>query len=303
MIREFGKNRGKNLAEVYKYLKQKENSLMRFQLDIDIPPILADEREFKKLVKLHEQNKKLVKEIKNEILALQKKVYDYNWNDPVSELYKSIFSSDIIVKVNKSEEELIADLEFRIHHSIAPGYKDSGKSDNGIGDLIIWQTIKEIGQKENNNIIYVTDDSKNDWFYVEEKKTVYPRYELLYEFKQETKKTIHLIDITEFLILFNSTEEAIKEVSSKKIEQNISDNESWTPIHLMELKVGMHITYSKSSEEKGNKNNTGIITNISNSNLYFKIVTLIKTESNTHTRVAGNRYSWWRRNNTVTNNV
>ena len=69
-------------------------------------------------------------------------ILSWNWDDSVSKIYKEIFTPELIIEVQKSEEELVEDLEFRIAHKIAPGFKDSGKLDDGIGDLIIWQTAE-----------------------------------------------------------------------------------------------------------------------------------------------------------------
>ena len=50
-----------------------------------------------------------------------------------------------------------------IHH-IPPGYKDAGKEDSGIGDLLIWHTILELGKVHKKSVIFVSGDEKPDWF-------------------------------------------------------------------------------------------------------------------------------------------
>jgi len=303
VIREFGKNRGKNLAEVYKYLSQKENGLNRLQLDLEIPPILADEKEYKKLISLKKAYNINTKEIKENIQSLQKKVYDYNWNDPVSELYKKIITPNIVIPVSKKKDEIISDLEFRITHSIAPGFKDSKKSDKGIGDLIIWQTIKEIGKKENIDIIYVTDDSKNDWFYVEEKKTVYPRYELLYEFKKETNRTIHILDVTDFLILFDTDKETIDEVNEQKLEKSISSNGNWVRIPASEIKIGMEVCYQSKSVKEFNNTSGGIVSKVKPNERLEYIITLKSTRNNGPENIGSKNFNWWRKIEITTANT
>lgn len=80
-----------------------------------------------------------------------------------------------------------------------PGYKDSQKSKNGaeqfshkgltyqaeFGDLIIWkQVLDHVAQNNIENIIFVTDDTKEDWWLIVEdkgSKTIGPRPELIEE--------------------------------------------------------------------------------------------------------------------------
>lgn len=293
VVREFGKNRGKNLSEVFKYLKQKEGNLNKTQFDFQIPPILENDDNQHEIKDLKKEHDAIIKKIKEKLQVLQDKIYSYNWNDPVSEMYKRIFNDDIYVDVVKAKEDIINDLDFRILHSIAPGFKDSNKSDKGIGDLIIWQTIKEIGKSENNDIIFVTDDSKNDWFYIEEKQTVYPRYELLYEFKQETGKTIHIIDITTFLELFETSQEVIQEIAEQK-NYEIENEDIWEKISHFDIKEGMIINYASPHQDYLIESNIGNVIEVKPSEQFGTSI-FIEYKNGSRSFIAGNSFSWRRK--------
>ena len=81
----------------------------------------------------------------------------------------------------------------RYEREIPPGYSDSGK--NGIyqfgnlvlkkryGDLILWNEILEeaTNRGDLSGLVFVTDDSKEDWWWGERGKTIGPRPELVQE--------------------------------------------------------------------------------------------------------------------------
>jgi rRNA-processing protein FCF1 len=293
VIREFGNNRGKNLAEIYKRLKQKENSMDKIETKIDFYPILEKEKEYVQLQKVEKDLKELVGKSREAIRNLQFKVSNYNWNDPVSELYKKLFTGSIIKEVQKTQDDLIDDLNFRIEHKIAPGYNDSSKSDKGIGDLIIWQTILEIGKDLKKNIIFVTDDSKNDWFYIEEKKTIYPKFELFDEFRRYTQNTIHIVDITTFLELQNASEETIKEVIQNKILLTDYSNQTWNDLSHLEVHTGMTVNYaSKHDNHKFHNHNSGFVLAVEPNETYENIIVLQKPNMIEKEKVAGKNFKW-----------
>ncbi|ARO60164.1 Uncharacterized protein B5E38_2638 [Bacillus cereus] len=83
--------------------------------------------------------------------------------------------------------EVLKEGELRYKYELPPGYEDA-KTKEGIdrfGDLIMWkEIIKKAGEIAEKNIIFVTSDTKPDWFLKNEKdEVVNPRKELISEFK------------------------------------------------------------------------------------------------------------------------
>ncbi|MGB4659029.1 MAG: PIN domain-containing protein [Mobilitalea sp.] len=104
---------------------------------------------------------------------------------------------------------ILAEGKTRYDNKIPPGYMDSKKinntnDNNMFGDLIIWKQILEYSKEFQKNIIYVTNDQKEDWWYIECGKTIGPRYELKKEFHDYTGKEFHMYSMESFLTKNNT---------------------------------------------------------------------------------------------------
>lgn len=76
----------------------------------------------------------------------------------------------------------------RYDKKIPPGYKDKDKPSDRqrYGDLIIWLQIIDYSRTANKDIIFVTDDVKEDWWATYKDDKLGPRRELIHEFRKET---------------------------------------------------------------------------------------------------------------------
>jgi DNA-binding NarL/FixJ family response regulator len=127
----------------------------------------------------------------------------------------------------KIQEDL---LRRKIHH-LPPGYKDSSKDDEGIGDLLIWYTILEIGKSRKKSVIFVSGEEKSDWWYKSEGQTLYPRYELTDEFRRfSEEQSFHIISFSNLLDLYDVSEDVISEVREKELQNR-------TSVGVQEMKV------------------------------------------------------------------
>ncbi len=104
------------------------------------------------------------------------------------------YSYDVLQKIEK-----IGD--FRYQNSIPPGYMDSKEKENlkKFGDLIIWNQILEKAKKEKRSIIFITNETKEDWWLKDGKKILGPRPELINEFSDETNLLFYMYSIDEFI--------------------------------------------------------------------------------------------------------
>ena len=88
----------------------------------------------------------------------------------------------------------------RYEKKIPPGYMDADKSDDGLyGDFILWSEIKEYAKQTAKNIIFVTNDQKEDWFLAVGSLTICARPELIAEFQQDTLQKIHICNLERFM--------------------------------------------------------------------------------------------------------
>lgn len=148
--------------------------------------------------------------IKDEFLdnlkKLEEKQIDVNdEDDPIRNEIEKIIKNNIGEPPKDQEEidELYKDGEIRYKKLVPPGYKDNNKEKSkssiytygGItyqkkfGDLLIWkQILNYCKDNEIKNIIFVTDDTKEDWWYKIEsrgKKTIGVQPELIDEISRE----------------------------------------------------------------------------------------------------------------------
>lgn len=215
VAREFAKNKGQKIADTYSKLIESKNKLNNAQITLDKFPIFETNKDYLELKEIESQISKSKEKFRTNLDKLSEELMNWKWEDPVSQMYREIFTPEIIINVKKGEEDLKKDHEFRNDHSISPGYKksDQNKPDNGIGDLIIWQTTLEIGKEKNTDIIFVTNEEQSDWFYRQQNTAIVPKYELLDEFRRFTNgKSVSIINFSKFLILQEANKATVDEL-------------------------------------------------------------------------------------------
>ncbi|MGE6625820.1 PIN-like domain-containing protein [Bacillus pumilus] len=166
------------------------------------------DEQIKKLKERNEKELDLTKEdtIKNKITNL----YLHKVGNPYDES-----------KMEKLEKEA----EDRFKKNIPPGYKDFDKKkdikfhngvviQNKFGDLILWKQLLDFATEKKANIIFLTDEQKEDWWYDIKNKIIGPRIELLNEFTFVTNKEFHMFSSIGFVErhLNDVNETAVSEV-------------------------------------------------------------------------------------------
>lgn len=215
VAREFAKNRAGKLIELFQRLSQKRNSIQDLQMGKY--PLLEANANYQSAVKLEDAINKQIQDYRKAIGKVLQGIQEWNWDDPVSLLYNETFVTECVFDPQFDKEKISSELETRYQHSIPPGYKDANKDDSGVGDFLIWKTILEIGKVRKSGIIFVTGDEKFDWRHKIDKQVLYPRYELVDEFRRETNGfPFHLIQFSEFLGLFGASDNVVEEVRQKE---------------------------------------------------------------------------------------
>ncbi|MEL7408280.1 MAG: PIN-like domain-containing protein, partial [Cyanobacteria bacterium J06558_2] len=73
------------------------------------------------------------------------------------------------------------------------------------------------------DVIFVSGDQKSDWWHRVENQALYPRYELVDEFRRESNGfSLHIITFANFLNLYGATKDIVKEVRDE--ENKITGN-------------------------------------------------------------------------------
>lgn len=241
--REFANNRPKKLSELFQQLSRKKNKISQFQEGRY--PLLELLSEYHQVISFEKQLDELLKNYKNSINNVLEHIKSWYWNDPVSEIYNNLFSKDVIVDINVDENELSQNLQWRSIHKIPPGYKDFSKDDMGIGDLLIWHTILEVGKKRNSDILFVSGDGKPDWWHQSEGQALYPRYELINEYYNYTGgKSLHIIKLSNLLKLFGVNEKVVEEVRKEEKQKYINAKISRTNRNIYLEKEALNGVYN-----------------------------------------------------------
>lgn len=211
VAREFADNRAEKIKTLYQQLSLKKSEARKFQKGSY--PLLESLAPYQHSRELEKQLDSLIESYKETISDILDHISDWTWNDPVSQLYRQLFTADVVSDIQVNEKELLDELDMRFRHRIPPGYKDSRKDDRGIGDLLIWHSILNIAVKHKSDVIFVSGDKKTDWRYQSDNKALYPRYELIQEFREKTDgRTFCIIEFSEFLQLYGADKEVVSEV-------------------------------------------------------------------------------------------
>ena len=224
VIREFAVNRPEKIKELFSSFQKKHDAGENYYLDNY--PLLEGNNTFDEL-KIQQNNlKEMVKNHKMLLKKLLDEIRDWNWNDPVSQLYQELFSKNVIYDPDLTDEEIKWQLEFRNNNKIPPGYKDNSKEINREGDLIVWLTILKLVENKQNHVIFISHDSKNDWFHKSENQALYPRYELQYEFQLTNPgKSFFIIQLSEFMKIFNVNDKVIQEIEETEFVNSLNEFE------------------------------------------------------------------------------
>ena len=214
VAREFADNRPRKIDEMFNALSNKRNGLNEHS--IGSYPLLEGIDCYNKALELEKELAALTRKYRDAIGDVVDTVKNWTWDDPVSTIYRKIFTPEVIQCLETEEEKIKSALTYRYMHKIPPGYKDDGKEDSGIGDFLIWLTILEIG-KTKKHVVFVSGDVKPDWYHKSNKQALYPRFELISEFREASDKhSFHIIRLSELLTLMGAKDEVVSEVKGEE---------------------------------------------------------------------------------------
>lgn len=135
-------------------------------------------------------------------------------NDKIKEIIETDFKIGNGYSFDKLMD-IISEGKIRYAAEIPPGYMDEKdkKSIQIYGDLIIWKQILEYARSQNKPVIFVSDDTKEDWNEIIEgqepskvKKDTdpkRPRYEILLEFNDIVGQKLRKVRLSDFLYELN----------------------------------------------------------------------------------------------------
>lgn len=210
VAREFARNRPNVIARLWKRAKDAQSlSLGRFEPS----PVLHELPAYVEAAAALRKANDALKGFRDAAHRLQREIEGWRRADPVLDTYEKIFSAETIVELSLSDAEIQAERQRRFNADIPPGNRDASKKDGGAGDLINWLTLIEASRDRQRDMVFVTGEKKADWFHQAEKEPVFPRVELLDEFRKETDgKSVDIVSLSDFLKAFGAKESIVREV-------------------------------------------------------------------------------------------
>jgi hypothetical protein len=185
------------------------------------------------ILKLHYE---FLEKISVELDKEKKNHLDFKSDDKVLIELTDLFENAIGKEFSKQELKKIFDEgKERYLEKIPPGFKDLDKQKKGeryiYGDLIVWKELIEYTKREKRPIIFVTDDRKEDWWTIENGKTIRPREELIKEF----------FDLTGIRILIYKADNFLHYAKEKKYVPTLKEN---TIKEVKEIRVSDEKSYA-----------------------------------------------------------
>jgi len=274
-VREYLDNRAKKLTDINEALQKKSNQSFNY---VGAHPLLESLGEFKAVLELENELKKSIKDYQNKIRETLTAVQKWGWNDPVSKMYHDVLVERVLNDKELDIEEISKDLENRNSLKIPPGYKDQNKEQNQAGDLLIWHEILKVAKEKDQHVIFVSGDDKVDWWHQSGKNPLYPRFELVDEFREKTSgKSFHIVSLSKLLELFEIDSAVVESIKTSEDEAKSVANEEEIPEkrspsynpdceYRKYLKVpishGLHVNHEKWKVKGGYDTDTYSITEI-----------------------------------------
>lgn len=155
-------------------------------------------------IKQIEQLLKTEQEEKKQILS----------EDNIEKIVLEIFNDNIGIDFSEDESQKVREEGIRRKdNDIPPGYKDKEKKENG--DYYIFYSIVQKSKQNAKDIIFITDDEKEDWFNKYNGENHGARNELLDEFYHETGQLLLMYTTDGFVKAYN------KNIDKKRIDKKI----------------------------------------------------------------------------------
>lgn len=144
--------------------------------------------------------------IKREVEKERSDLLDQMGNHPLKERIASLFKSKVGKASSQDElERLYKEGKARFERHQAPGCSDLKKPEpERYGDWVLWRQIMDHCKATKSDLIFVTNDQKEDWFHEIAGKTLGPLPTLVSEFFEVTGRQFYAYSVAHFLERANS---------------------------------------------------------------------------------------------------
>jgi hypothetical protein len=119
--------------------------------------------------------------------------------DPILEQLEELLMGRVTPPLSQEEwNECIAEATRRIEAQEPPGYLDANKQETnlpegGAGDYLVWYQATRYAKEKEQDLLIVTRDQKEDWWWRRQADLIGPRHELAREFHEFTGRRLFLM--------------------------------------------------------------------------------------------------------------
>ena len=226
-LKNYHKICGDEKKKYKKVTKELSDSLKKLQNDIAKKVGEYRKHNYTDISKLQKNLNEKIKDTQNIITEFEKSHHaeiqlniNFLQNDKVKEFVDLLLNQGSIgQKIPFSIKILLLqEGQVRYDNLIPPGFHDSAKNGEAkYGDLFVWKDIITIAKEKNTNIIFVCNDTKEDWWEKNKNIPIDLRQELNEEFKETNPSlSIHFLTLDKF---FSYLAEELKLGKSKSALQ------------------------------------------------------------------------------------
>ena len=226
-LKNYHKTCGDEKKKYKKVTEELSDSLKKLHNDIAKKVGEYRKHNYTDISKLQNNLNEKIKDTQNIITEFEKSHHaeiqlniDFLQNDKVKEFVDLLLNQgNIGEKIPFSQKLLLLqEGQIRYDNLIPPGFRDSAKiGEAKYGDLFVWKDIIAIAKEKNTNIIFVCNDTKEDWWEKNKDTPIDLRQELNEEFKETNPSlSIHFLTLDKF---FSYLSEELKLGKSKSALQ------------------------------------------------------------------------------------
>ncbi len=228
VVREYIKNRDLKLAELVTNVRNKSSKM--YIDNVESLPLVHEIAEIADVKAISQEISTAKKQYLAAVEGLVAQIKSWRGNDPVTTIYHELFKGAVVVELEQARATIEKDWAERLRRRIPPGYKDGAKPDTGIGDFLVWLAILRLAADQKKNLIFVTGEEKSDWFIRADNEGVYPRPELMNEYRRVSGgKSLRLSKLADLLSDMDVPADLVKEVREVEAQANsavLARNES-----------------------------------------------------------------------------
>jgi len=174
--------------------------------------------------KTRKKLQELAAEIKAEFQPQKEALEKLRSSDSIRDRVTALFEGRIGEPFSDERLEQIYGIgQRRFESHIPPGFEDEktkAEPARKYGDLVLWFQLIAEAKKQERPVIFITEDSKKDWWDSEMKSPPCPRPELVAEFQREVSKRFFMYKPTDFLVELQKRHQAqVKDAAIKEVQE------------------------------------------------------------------------------------